>query len=239
MIASAVEMGLADLSITEHISQFKELRESVKFGSIHNSGRIFGSLKEYAREFDTISDIGSITVHRGLEVDFSPRFEARVAEFVNRDRWEILLCSVHEFEDTFDIERGVAAGPKYVPYSRWREYLELEKSALKSDSIPFHVLAHPVRLSRGLEAFPADMEDLLLELAETARERGKALELNGKDMDYSPRLVRMLAGACEKAECKVSLGSDAHYPKEVFRNMELAERIVQDLELELFVPGDG
>ena len=237
MITSAQTKGLTDFSVTEHVSQFRELRESMMFGSIHNTGRIFQSLKEYEMEFGNIGEIAEgMRVHRGLEVDFSPRFESKVAEFVNRAQWDVLLCSVHEFEDKEDIERDFGGSSNYVPYSRWRDYLRLETMALESDLVPFHVLAHPVRMSRGLDRYPAEMEDLLLDLATKARERGKALELNGKDFDYAPQLVRMLSIACSKAGCKVSLGSDAHYSREVFQNLATAEKLVEEFKLDKFVP---
>jgi hypothetical protein len=44
---------------------------------------------------------------RGPEVDFAPRFESKVASFVNQSDWDILLFSVHEFENARDAERIV------------------------------------------------------------------------------------------------------------------------------------
>ena len=237
MVTAAGTKDLTDLSITEHVSQFRELRESVKFGSVHNTGRIFESLREYEMEFGNVGDLARETkVHKGLEVDFHPRFESRIADFVKRATWDIILLSVHEFENSGDIEGRSTSTSKHAPYSRWREYFELEGLALESNSVPFDILAHPVRMSRGLDAHPADIETLLLELATAARIRGKALELNGKDIDYSPALVRMLAIACSKAGCKVSLGSDAHHPREVDNNLETARKLVDEFKLEQFVP---
>jgi len=59
-----------------------------------------------------------------------------------------------------------------------------------------------------------------------------ALELNGRDIDYAPELVRRLATACSKAGCRVSLGSDAHHVSEVFRNMKTAMALVNEFDLE-------
>jgi histidinol phosphatase-like PHP family hydrolase len=87
MLASAKTSTIGEFSITEHVSQFRELRESVRFGSVHPNGRIFENLKEYNDEFRKI-DRGAYTgmkINRGLEVDFSPRFEKRVSDFVNQE----------------------------------------------------------------------------------------------------------------------------------------------------------
>jgi histidinol-phosphatase (PHP family) len=235
MLASAKASEVGEFSITEHVSQFREPRESVGFGSVHTSGRIFESLKEYRDEFrkaDAEAEWG-MKVNRGLEVDFSPRYEERVGDFVNQEEWDILLCSVHEFEDGKDIERG--AGRLVDPalaHECWRDYLRLERIALESDFVPFKVLSHPVRMSPGTKTVPPELDELLLDLAKAAKRRNRALELNGNDIDYAPGLVRRLATACSKAGCKVSLGSDAHHPRDVFRNIWIAMALVNELKLE-------
>ncbi len=108
MLASAKANNISEYSITEHVSQFKELRESIRFGSLHPSGRIFESLKDYIHEFRKADQLAyrEMRVNRGLEVDFSPRFAKSVGDFVNQEEWDILLCSVHEFENGKDIEKN-------------------------------------------------------------------------------------------------------------------------------------
>ena len=235
MLASAKANEIGEYSVTEHVSQFREPRESVRFGSVHSSGRIFESLREYNDEFRKAAEhlVWGMKINRGLEVDFSPRYERRVGDFVNQEEWDILLCSVHEFQDGKDIERSV--GQIVDPASaheRWRDYLRLERMALESDFVPFKVLAHPVRMSRGTKMVPPELDELLLDLASMAKKKNRALELNGNDIDYAPELIRRLATACSKAGCRVSLGSDAHYPRDVFKNMRIAMALVDELKLE-------
>jgi histidinol-phosphatase (PHP family) len=239
MLAAARAKNVHEYSITEHVSQFRELRESIGFGSLHSAGRIFNSLEEYNDELGRAKENAdwNMQINRGLEVDFSPRFEKQVGDFVNREKWDILLCSVHELSDRTDIERtsGQAIDPVWGR-KRWLEYLRLEQMALESDFVPFKVLAHPVRVSRGKVSPPPEAVDLLLELAKTAKRKNMALELNGNDINYAPQLVRILARACSEAGCRVSLGSDAHQPKDVFRNLEVALGLVDEFKLEIFAP---
>ncbi len=117
MLASAKANGVSEFSITEHVSQFKEPREAIRFGSLHPSGRIFESLKEYDDEFEKTHHASylGMKINRGLEVDFSPRFEKKVGDFVNQEEWDILLCSVHEFEGGRDIEKRVKASADPKP----------------------------------------------------------------------------------------------------------------------------
>jgi HisJ family histidinol phosphate phosphatase len=234
MIASARANNISEFSITEHVSQFREPRESINFGSLHPSGRIFDSLKEYRDEFGKTAHnaVSEMKINRGLEVDFSPRFQDKIADFVNQERWDVLLCSVHEFENGKDIERNVAGTVDPASaHELWRHYLRLQRLALESDFVPFKILAHPVRMSRSSKAVPPELDDLLLDLARIARRRDKALELNGRDLGYAPELVRRLALACSKANCRVSLGSDAHHPNEVFRNMSIARSLTEEFNL--------
>ena len=239
MLDAAKANKISEFSITEHISQLKPIRESIRFGSLHPNGRIFESLQEYTAEFTKadLTKYSGMKVNRGLEVDFSPRFEKKVGDFVNQEEWDILLCSVHEFEDGRDVEKSVrgALGPA-AANEKWIEYLRLERAALESDFVPFKVLSHPVRISRATQAVPVNLDDHLLDLANVARRRNKALELNGRDIDYAPDLVRRLASACSKSGCRVSLGSDSHHPNEVFRNMEKAMTLVKEFNLESAEP---
>ena len=236
MVASAKAHNVTEFSITEHVSQFRQARESIKFGSMHSTGRIFQSLEEYRGEFWKVDkDALEIKIKCGLEVDFSPRYETRIGDFVKHENWDILLCSVHELSDGRDFERehrNVTATAS--AHKLWKEYFRLEELALKSNFAPFDVLSHPVRMARVTKVAPPELDDLLLSLARTAKKRNKALELNGNDIKYAPGLVSSLAMACSKAGCMVSLGSDAHYPKEVFRNVRIAMDLVDSFKLKFW-----
>src|SRR5207247_11238370 len=107
--------------------------------------------------------------NQGREVDFAPRFENKVANFVNQKGWDILLCSVHELEDGTDIERNFAKPlDQESAHKRWREYFRTEQTALESDFVPFKVIDHPVRMGRIIELVPPEVDLLLLDLARTA-----------------------------------------------------------------------
>ena len=114
-------------------------------------------------------------INRGLEVDFSPRFEKTVGDFVNQEEWDILLCSVHEFEDGRDVEKSVRGTPT-TANEKWIEYLRLQKAALEGDFVPFRVLSHPVRISRATKTVPVNI-DVDLASARTLIVQAKCLEI--------------------------------------------------------------
>ncbi len=235
MVAAARVHKIERYSITEHVSQFRPMRESVAFGSVHAKGRIFEDLGEYRNEFSKVpeSALSGMKLRMGLEVDFSPRYEAKVGEFVNQEEWDVLLCSIHELADGTDIEAaGTRATNRAEAGRLWHEYFDLQRSTLESDFVPFHVLTHPTRMAKGIDRLPDDLDDLLLDLAKTAKRRGRALELNGNDLGHQSKLVRRVAKACSIAGCRVSLGSDSHLPQEVFRKMKEATSLVEEFGLQ-------
>ncbi len=63
MVAAARKNNLDEYSITEHVSQFAELRRSVEFGSVHTSGRMFESREEYIEEFGKIDSGPDVERH--------------------------------------------------------------------------------------------------------------------------------------------------------------------------------
>ena len=236
MVASAQAKDIRQYSITEHVSQFRGLRDSGVFAAMHTTGRIFGDLEEYRGEFSRVdaSQHPGMELRMGLEVDYLPQYETMIGGFVNQEEWDVLLCSVHELKGRIEIETPRAELQDPAEARRqWHEYFGLERMALESDFVPFAVLTHPIRMASMTNLIPDEMDDLLLDLAKTARRRGKALELNGKDLNFAPGLVRRLAKACSKAGCSVSLGSDSHLPHEVFRNMNEAMALVEEFDLQL------
>ena len=74
MVDAAKKTQVSRLSTTEHISQFTFARQSVKFGSVHESGRMFSSFDDYLREFDKVKGFDGVQVRKGLEVDFIGKY---------------------------------------------------------------------------------------------------------------------------------------------------------------------
>jgi HisJ family histidinol phosphate phosphatase len=233
MVDAAKKTEVSRLSTTEHISQFTFARQSVKFGSVHESGRMFSSFDDYLREFEKVRSAEGVHVRKGLEVDYIGKYRKEIGKVVSQKKWDVLLCSVHELPGGIDLEDKSLPQDKKSADERWRHYVETQMEAIKSDFIPFDILTHPERLAVGTPSAPKDFEELMVELSNVAKEHGKAVELNGGDLSRTPELVRKVASACGKTQCKVSYGSDSHYPDQVSRNYDLAKQLIEEFHLEV------
>jgi histidinol-phosphatase (PHP family) len=233
MVDAAKKTQVSRLSTTEHISQFTFARQKIRFGSVHESGRMFSSFDDYLKEFEKVRDVDGIQVRKGLEVDYIDKYRTEIGETVSKKKWDVLLCSVHELRGGVDIDDKRLPQDKKSASERWHEYIDLQREAIESDFIPFDVLTHPERLAATTPSVPDDLDDLLIGLAKLAKEHGKALELNGADLSKTPHLVRKVANACNVSKCKVSYGSDSHYPDQVSRNYNMAKDLIDEYKLEV------
>ncbi len=235
MIEGAAQRGIKSISITEHISQIKEIRGSVNFRSTHSSGRIFQNLDEYLQEFSSlqkyIDSKSSANVRKGLEVDYIPGYEKEISRFVNSYRWDIILRSVHELSDGSDVEAKFDPQSSSMRAGRWTEYIGTEIALVKESEIRFDVLTHPIRMLVGTPVTEEELLELLQELAEACRTEKRAIELNGKDLTTHPRHVAVLAKACSQAGCSISFGSDAHHSNEIARGYERARELAESFNL--------
>jgi HisJ family histidinol phosphate phosphatase len=232
MVKAAKNVDVSHLSVTEHVSQFHSIKHKVKFVSVHESGRMFSNFDEYLEEFSNTQVSSGIEIRKGLEVDYLEDYERVLGEEVSSQKWDFLLCSIHELPNGIDVEAKGLPQDKESVRKRWKEYFLTQKQALQSDFIPFNVLAHPTRLGVSMPIFPEDIDEMIMDLAKLASKKGKALELNGKDMNTMPVLVRKVAQACHVTNCKVSFGSDAHFPNQVSRNFDQASELVKELKLQ-------
>ena len=232
MVEAAARAEVSRLSITEHISQFSFVREKGVITSVHESGRMFTSFEEYLSEFPKVRGKNP-QVRNGLEVDFIEAHQDFIGKHVSKFKWDVLLCSVHELADGTDVEgRGLPQDAE-SSRERWSEYFVTQRKALESRAINSNILTHPVRLSVSTPVYPNEIGAWLYDLASIARDRGKALELNGKDLQLTPELVRKVAQACSKAGCKVSFGSDAHTPEQVSRSYDTASKLISEFKLQV------
>jgi histidinol-phosphatase (PHP family) len=222
MALSAQEKGLHVLGLSEHIFQMVEARPTL----VHMPQEgPFLTFSEYIAAVRAAGRDASVTLRLGLEVDFIPGKNEQIQAFLQEYDWDFLIGSVHEvdglqFENNrkWDREEGEAL---------WLRYMTLLREAVNSGY--FSLVSHPVRMRTANPHIPHSLDQELEQLAAEAARCNVALEINGYDLQNYPNLVRRLARACALHKTPVSVGSDAHNPRQIALTHSHAESILQEV----------
>lgn len=221
MAAAALEKGITEIGFSEHIYQLDE-----GFAIISNQP-LEGPRITLAQYVDVVRGAArpGLKVRLGLEVDDVDYGRAAIDSMLAPVDWDFILGSVHEVDgNSFEAPQTFEPG-EGVHF--WRRYFDCLNAAIESSR--FDVITHPVRMRLRNPHLPPDFDQLLAGLAEHAKARDVALEINGNDVRRSPEEALRLAHACVAAGTPISVGSDAHLPKDVARAHEQTTRWLAEL----------
>lgn len=224
VIRAAIGRGVRVLTITDH----------APFPIDAGNRLLREELERYAREIDlartTFAD--SIEVLRGFEVDYLPEYEGWIREMLSTIQADFLLGSVHYMKGAegqtrvWDIERLHHEGVV-------DDYFASLEAAIRSGM--FDAIAHPDQILRGAVT-RAEFVDRVEPLLNTMASEGLAYELNSSGLRKpSHDLVRGrvlerrfpetgVYGLLRDLRIPVTLGSDAHCPTDIGRDIEILER---------------
>ena len=222
----AEERGIRELGIAEHIHRFTQSLEVWQ----HPWYRQWATddLDAYASFVREETDL-----RLGLEVDFLPGREDRLAGLLERYDWDYVVGSVHfvgehavDVDDVaFDVWRHAATAEQV-----WRRYFETLAEAARSGL--FDILAHPDLVKVWGPGRPRPERDprFFYEPAvEAMAETGVAVEVSTAGLRkpvgeiYPSRaLLEMVADA----GCPIALSSDAHRPEQLGHEYEQAVELL-------------
>ncbi|HEX7289576.1 MAG TPA: histidinol-phosphatase [Conexibacter sp.] len=211
--AAAEERGIAELGCSEHIYRFSQALDVWQHPFWRENA--VDDLDEYvgfAREQG---------LKVGVEADFVPGREDRIANLLDGRDWDYVIGSVHFVGDEavdhpdWDVWSARSVDPEKV----WRRYFEWLGEAARSGL--FDILAHPdlVKVWGGERPRPDGDLRRFYELAiEGIAESGIAIEVStaGLRKPVGERYpAEPFLGMCLEAGCPVALDSDAHVPEHV------------------------
>jgi histidinol-phosphatase (PHP family) len=222
MISSAQKKGIRVLGLSEHVFQMSEVRPLLQH--LPQEGPILNFVT-YAEQVYAAAEELQFDARFGLEVDFIPGKNEQAQSLVQAQNWDFLIGSVHEING--EIIMGNWKKGREEGEALWLRYFELLREAVSSGY--FQVVSHPVRMRVSNPHLPPTFNDELERLAAEATRCNVALELNGYDMLNCPSLVRRLARACVIHHTPVSVGSDAHYPREVAQAHQQTEALMREV----------
>lgn len=212
---TAASRGIAELGVAEHIHRFTQSLEVWQHSWYRQwATDDLDSYVEYVRE--------ETDLKLGIEVDFLPGREDRLANLLERYDWDYVIGSVHFVGDhaidvdgvSFDVWRHAATAEQV-----WRRYFETLAEAAGSGL--FDILAHPdlVKVWGSRRPSPDGDPRRLYEPAIAAMaDTGVAVEVSTAglrkpvgELYPGPALLEMIADA----GCPVALSSDAHVPEQL------------------------
>ena len=223
----ATERGIAELGVAEHIYRFTAALDVWQ----HPFWRRYAhdDLDEYCGFVREETDL-----RLGLEMDFLPGREDRIASVLDGRDWDFVVGSVHFLRDhSLDTEEYSVWGAGESPERVWRRYFETIAESARSGL--YDVIAHPDLVKVWGRAAPrpdGDLRRYYEPAVEAFADTGVAVELSTAGWrkpvaEQYPALpfLEMLVDA----GCPLALSSDAHEPDligfEYERAVELLESV--------------
>ena len=220
----AAERGIGDLGVAEHIHRFVQALEIWE----HPWYRHWAS-DDVDLYCDFVRDAG---LKLGIEADFLPGREDRLANFLDGREWDYVIGSVHFLRDEAVDVHGEPAWAEWDIWRRrdpdtvWRRYFEALGEAARSG--PFDILAHPDLVKVWGGGVPRPDGDLrrYYELAmDGIAESNVAIEVSTAGLRKPTREIypaRDFLEMCLEAGRPVALSSDAHVPDQLGHEYERA-----------------
>ena len=208
MAQSARERGIRVLGLSEHVFQMNEARSTLTHMQLE--GPIL-SFHDYIHAVQNVSQQTGVDVRLGLEVDFIPEKNDEIQASLQGHPWDFLIGSVHQVDGKLFEHDNIST--REQGETAWRHYVHLLRNAV--DSGFFSLVSHPVRMRSQNPYLPPRLDKEYEQLAVLATQKNVALEINGYDTLTYPDMVRLLAKACALHNTPISVGSDAHNPKQV------------------------
>lgn len=221
---------ISELGVSEHIYRFEQALDVWK----HPLWREFArdDIDEYCRFVREETDL-----RLGIEADFIPGGEDRIANLLDAHDFDYVVGSVHFLADhALDMDDYSVWSTGRSPEDIWRAYFFTLGEAARSGL--FDILAHPDLVKVWGSAHPdrplpeGDLRRYYELALDGIAESGVAIEVSTaglrkhtEEIYPAPALLQM----CVEAGAPVALSSDAHRPQDVGadydRALELLERV--------------
>jgi histidinol-phosphatase (PHP family) len=229
--AVASERGIEELGVSEHVYRFRQALDVWRHPFW--AGQAVDDLDEYCGFVREETDL-----RLGIEADFLPGREDRMANLLEARDWDYVIGSVHflhdqavDNQDEWDVWRDARSADEV-----WRRYFLTLGEAAASGL--FDVLAHPDLVKVWGADRPSPDGDLrrFYELAmEGIAESRIAIEVSTAGLRKPvgeiyphPALLEW----CVQCGCPVALSSDAHVPDQLGYRYADALRLLADLGVE-------
>jgi len=217
--AVADERGIAELGVSEHVYRFEQALDVWRHPFwLENARDDLDAYCEFVRE--------RTDLRLGIEADFVPGAEDRMANLLDERDFDYVLGSVHFLrEDAIDMDDYSVWDRGHSPEEIWRRYFQTLAEAARSGL--FDVLAHPDLVKVWSPVHPVhperprpegDLRRYYEPAIEAIAESQIAVEVSTAGLRKRARELypaRVFLEMCVDAGAPIALSSDAHRPEEV------------------------
>ena len=225
LVSAAVAAGVSTIEVTEHYPMTATF-DPDRYLSM--PAERMGSTWPPSRPRAGASEIEVLV---GCEMDWLGRRRGPTSSRRRTSPFQLILGSVHlvdrwPFDDPAQRGRWDEVGADLI----WRRYFEVWCEAVSSDA-PFHVMSHP-DLAKKFGFYPSfDPQPLYEQAAEACAAAGRMVEVNTSGSYYACKEMfpapALLAAFC-RAGVPCTVGTDAHVPANVARDIEKAYRLMYE-----------
>lgn len=226
LVSAAVAAGVTTIAVTEHYPMTSTFDPDRYLSMPAERMDDYLAAIEAARVAHP-----NIEILSGCELDWLGADEDRALTKEALAPFQLILGSVHfvdrwPFDDPAQRSRWEEVGADAI----WTRYFDIWCEAVSSD-MPFHVMSHP-DLAKKFNYYPSfDPQPLYEQAAEACAAAGRMVEVNTsgsyyacKEMFPAPALLRAFC----RAGVPCTVGTDAHKPEHVARDIEAAYRLMAE-----------
>ena len=225
--AAAERAGIAELGVSEHIHRFRQALELWRHPFW---------VEQATDDLDAYCEfVAGAGLRVGIEADYVPGAEERLAELLAARRFDYVIGSVHFLGDgAVDQERwDVWAIEGHDPERVWTRYFETLSAAAGSGL--YDVLAHPdlVKVWGRQRSRPeGDLRAFYEPAVAAIADAGVAIELSTAGLRKPVAEIypeRGFAELCVDAGVPFALSSDAHLPEQVGHSYPVAIEFMESV----------
>jgi len=234
---TAADRGIAELGVAEHVYRFTQALDVWDHEFWRHCAR--DDLDDYCAFVREETDL-----RLGIEADFVPGREDRMADLLDGRDWDYVVGSVHFLGDTaVDYDRYDVWTTGESPDRVWRRYFEWLGEAAMSGL--FDILAHPDLVKvwgRGRPLPEGDLRRFYEPAVEAIVEGGAAVEVSTAGLRKPVGEVypaREFAALVVEAGVPFALSSDAHVPEQIGFRYDDALAFLDDLGVEEIAVFEG
>ncbi len=232
---AASERGIAELGVSEHVYRFSQALEVWQHPLWQRFAR--DDIDEYCSFVREQTDL-----RLGIEADFIPGAEDRIANLLQARDFDYVVGSVHFLRDrAVDMEDYSVWGSGQSTEEIWRRYFQMIGETARCGL--FDIVAHPdlVKVWGDAQRTPeGDLRRYYEAAVEGIAEAGVAVEVSTAGLRKPAGEIypaRSFLEMCVEAAVPVALSSDAHRPEDVGADYERALELLGEVgvsELSVF-----